>query len=112
MVFTRSSPTAWGQTGSKLIAIDTLGTAQQGSSVTISSNGSIFGVGGPLDNSGLGANWIYNLSGSTYIQSGYKRVATGYNTITKQGSSVSISEDGKLLISGAPQIGVTYVFMP
>lgn len=109
-VSTRSE-TGWTQTA-KLIANDSVGQAAQGTSVSISSDGSIVAVGGAGDNNLLGAVWLYsNVSGS-YKQLGYKLRGSGYNTVTRQGASVSIPANGSVVVSGAPEIGSTYIFMP
>lgn len=43
-----------------------------GNSVSLSSDGRILAVGGPLDNFRAGATWIFVYDGSTYQQFGRK----------------------------------------
>jgi VCBS repeat protein len=52
----------WTQVRSKLVGMGAVGGSQQGTSVALSSDGSTFVVGGPGDNSGIGAAWIFALS--------------------------------------------------
>lgn len=96
-----------------------------GSSLSLSSDGRILAVGGPKDNSGVGATWMFEFDGSTYRQfnnklvgsdtSGYsqgKDVGTasipfvGHNiqnhssVMLFAGSYVSLSWDGRILAVG------------
>lgn len=57
-VFTRSGG-IWTQQGSKLAGTGAAGDAAQGISVSLSADGSTAIVGGPEDNIGIGAAWIY-----------------------------------------------------
>jgi hypothetical protein len=79
-VFTRSGG-VWAQQGTKLVANDAVGSANQGSSVALSSDGDTAIVGGPGDNSdnglGLGAVWNYARSNGAWTQQGSKLVGTG-----------------------------------
>lgn len=110
-IFTRiSSESKWTQKA-KLVANDSVGQAAQGTSVSISSDGNIVAVGGPNDNNQLGAVWLYTNTSTGYKQIGYKLRGNGYSAITRQGSSVSIPANGSLVVSGAPELGVTWVLM-
>jgi hypothetical protein len=57
-LFTRISG-AWTQQGSKLVGTGAIGGAAQGRSVAISSDGNTAIVGGPLDDKGIGAAWVF-----------------------------------------------------
>jgi hypothetical protein len=57
-VFTRSGST-WSQQGPKLIPNDETGAGRFGGSVTLSGDGTIAVIGGPADNSGIGAAWTF-----------------------------------------------------
>jgi hypothetical protein len=57
-VFTQSG-TVWTQQGSKLVGSGAVGNAQQGRSVALSADGNTAIVGGPIDNSGVGAAWVF-----------------------------------------------------
>jgi putative Ig domain-containing protein/FG-GAP repeat protein len=85
----------------KLSATNVSGAAQQGSSVALSSDGSTVIVGGPSDNNGLGAAWVFTLSGSGWTQQG-KLVGTDASGAAQQGASVALSADGNTAIVGGP----------
>jgi hypothetical protein len=57
-VFTRSGG-VWSQQGSKLVGTGAVGQAQQGFSVALSADGTTAIVGGPWDNSLVGAAWVF-----------------------------------------------------
>jgi hypothetical protein len=57
-VFTRSGG-AWTQPGSKLVGTGYWGNPNQGFSVALSADGSTAFVGGPFDNSDVGAGWVF-----------------------------------------------------
>src|SRR5260221_1148007 len=75
-----SSSTAaaqFAQQGSKLVGTGATGAAMQGQAVSLSSDGNTAIVGGPNDNTGVGAGWIWTRSGTTWTQQGSKLVGTG-----------------------------------
>jgi hypothetical protein len=96
-VFTRSG-TVWTQQTE--LADASGASAQQGMSVSISSDGNTALVGGSGDNSNAGAAWLYTRSAGVWTQLGSKLVGTGAADPAKQGSSVSISSDGSTAIVG------------
>lgn len=57
-VFTRSR-TTWTQAGSKLVGVGGTPDASQGSSVALSGDGNTSLLGGPEDNVGTGAAWVF-----------------------------------------------------
>jgi hypothetical protein len=57
-VFTGSGG-VWSQQGSKLVGTGAVGGANQGYSVALSADGNTAIVGGPNDNSGIGATWAF-----------------------------------------------------
>jgi hypothetical protein len=57
-LYTRSGG-VWTQQGNKLVGTGASGAVQQGSSVSLSSDGSTAIVGGLDDNGGAGAVWVY-----------------------------------------------------
>ena len=85
----------------KVTATDASGAAQQGSSVSLSSDGNTVIVGGPGDNNGQGAAWVYTSSGSGWTQQG-KLVGTDVSGAAQQGASVALSADGNTAIVGGP----------
>ena len=112
-VFTRSGG-VWSQQGSKLVGTDAVGSAGQGVSVSISSDGNTAIVGGPSDNSSAGAVWVFTRSGGVWSQQGSKLVGTGAVGGGRQGCSVSISSDGNTAIVGGyldnSNAGAVWVF--
>jgi hypothetical protein len=89
-VFTRSGG-MWSQQGGKLVGTSAVGTAAQGVSVALSADGSTAIVGGPTDNSGAGAAWVFTRSGGVWSQQGNKLVGTGAVGAAQQGYSVALS---------------------
>jgi len=98
-VYTRSGGT-WTQQGAKLVGTGNIGIARQGMSVSLSADGNTAIVGGAIDNSSLGAAWVYSRSGGTWMQQGAKLVGTGSIGTAQQGYSVSLSADGNTAIVG------------
>jgi hypothetical protein len=97
-VFTRSGG-VWSQQGGKLVGTGAIGDVMQGSSVAISADGTTAIVGGPADNSGVGAAWVFTRRGEAWSQQGSKLVGTGAVGYAAQGS-VAISADGTTAIVG------------
>ena len=117
-VYTRSD-TVWTQQGSKLVGTGAINDingygAMQGSSVSISADGNTVFVGGPNDNNGDGAVWIFTRSGRTWTQQGPKLVGTGTTGDSRQGASISLSADGNTAIVGGSgdeaNTGAAWVF--
>ena len=105
-VFTRSGG-VWSQQGSKLVGTGAVGAALQGASVAISADGNTAIVGGPQDNSSVGAAWVFTRSGGVWAQQASKLVGSGAAGIARasQGSSVAISADGDTALVGGPADG-------
>ena len=61
-------------------------TPAQGCSVALSADGNTALVGGPDDNSGEGAAWVFTRSGTTWTQQGPKLVGTGAAGDADQGA--------------------------
>lgn len=98
-IFTRTAG-VWTQQGSKLVGTGAIGAADQGFSVSLSSDGNTAIVGGDYDNSLAGAAWVYTRSGGVWSQQGSKLVGTGAVGQAEQGQSVSLSSDGNTAIVG------------
>ena len=62
-IFTRSAG-VWTQQGAKLVGTGAAGGARQGWSAALSADGNTALVGGPHDNSGAGAAWVFTRSGA------------------------------------------------
>jgi hypothetical protein len=120
-VFTRSNG-VWTQQGDKLVgtgAVQTIEQAEQGRAVALSGDGNTALVGGPGDNVGVGAAWVYTRSNGVWTQQGDKLVGTGGIAApgtagASQGWSVALSRDGNTAIVGGPsdngQVGAAWVF--
>jgi hypothetical protein len=111
-IFSRSLG-VWTQTD-KLVGTGNIGPTAQGCSVALSYDGVIFylAVGGPGDNGGVGAVWIWNLVGGVWTQKD-KLVGTGNIGFSHQGKSVSISDNAFNLAVGGPgdnNNGATWIF--
>jgi hypothetical protein len=115
-VYTRSGG-VWAQQGSKLAGTGAIGRALEGWSVALPGDGNTAVVGGLLDNSGIGAVWVFTRSGGVWAQQGSKLVGTGavgpYNAA--QGLSVALSADGNTSATGGPGdnsgTGAAWVFV-
>ena len=117
-VFTRSNG-VWSQQGSKLVGTGAAGAAQQGYSVAVSADGNTAIIGGPHDNSSIGAVWVFTRSGGAWTQMGSKLVGTGAHQGSAtlgvgQGVSVAISADGNTAIVGghgdSSDVGAAWVY--
>jgi hypothetical protein len=98
-VWTRSGG-LWTQQGTKLVAIDAVGNAEQGISVALSADGNTAIVGGFEDNVGVGAAWIWTRIGGVWTQQGAKLVASGATGPALQGTSVALSANGNTAVIG------------
>jgi hypothetical protein len=103
-VFTRSNG-VWTQQGSKLVGTGAVEGnnylfVYQGASVALSSDGNTAIVGGYLDNSRIGAAWVFTRSNGAWTQQGSKLVGIGAVGSPEQGISVSLSSDGNTAIVG------------
>jgi hypothetical protein len=112
-VFTRTAG-VWSQQGSKLVGTGAVGGAQQGFSVSQSSDGNTAIVGGRSDNNGTGAVWVFTRTAGIWSQQGSKLVGTGAVGVAVQGASVSLSGDGDVALVGgyadSSNAGATWVF--
>jgi hypothetical protein len=104
----------WSQVGSKLVGSGSSGKPGQGLSVALSADGNTALVGGPNDNSFVGAAWVFTQSGGAWSQVGSKLVGSGYSGQPEQGNSVALSADGNTLAVGGPtdngDVGAAWVF--
>jgi FG-GAP repeat len=116
-VFTRSGST-WAQQGEKLTAKsgEENGNAEFGWSAALSSEGTAALIGGPFDNSGVGAAWAFTRSGVTWAQQGEKLTAKSGEESGKAefGMSAAVSGDGGIFLIGGPEdnsrTGAAWVF--
>ena len=99
-VFTRSSG-VWSQQGAKLVGTAATGAPERGFSVALSADGNTALVGGPADNSNLGALWVFVRSGGVWTQQGIKITPTGAVGAASLGDAVALSADGNTALVGA-----------
>ena len=111
-VFTQSGG-VWTQQA-KLVGSGYSGFSQQGWSVALSADGNTAIVGGPGDDSSVGAAWVFTRSGGTWTQQGSKLVGSGYSGTPEQGNSVALSADGNTALVGGlgdnDHVGAAWVF--
>jgi hypothetical protein len=102
-VFTRSGST-WSQQGEKLTGSEELGASTElGYSAALSAGGNTALLGGPQDNGGQGAAWVFSRGGSKWRQSGPKitpldEVGSG----SRFGTSVALTSEGGSALIGGP----------
>jgi FG-GAP repeat len=112
-IWTRSGDT-WTRQGGKLVGADVVGSAEQGTSVALSRDGATAIVGGPHDNSGAGAAWVFTRSGDAWTQQGSKLMGSDVDGPAGQGGSVALSRDGNTAIVGGHRdrdfIGAAWIY--
>ena len=116
-VYTRAGG-AWTQQGTKLVGTGYVqppgNGVLQGFSVALSADGNTALIGGPVDNSGIGAAWVFTRSNGAWTQQGGRLVGSGATGIAEQGLAVALSADGNTALIGGPndntQVGATWVF--
>lgn len=99
-IFTMSSG-VWTQQGAKLVASDGVLGPQFGYSVALSADGNTLAVGGPQDNNGTGAAWIFTRTNATWTQVGSKLVSANTTINASFGVSVAISAKADTVVVGA-----------
>jgi trimeric autotransporter adhesin len=119
-VFTRAG-SSWTQ-GETLTGNGTNGTGRGengngrfGSGVALSKDGKTALIGGPGDNGGVGAAWVFRRAGSTWTQKGEKLIGGGEIDNGAFGFSVALSSNGNTALVGAPSdrscVGAAWVFL-
>lgn len=112
----KQSAGTWPQQGKKIVGTGGSNDAAQGCAVSVSADGNTAIVGGPGDNSGQGAAWVFKRTGETWSQHGEKLIGTGVSlNKVMLGTSASISSDAHTVIIGGPGHnsgkGVAWVFV-
>ena len=109
-----STPYPYFQQGGKRVGTNSSSTAQQATSLAISTDGSTVVIGAPGDNSNTGAAWVFTKDGSNWVQLGGKLVGTGAVGQSRQGASVAIGLEGNTIALGAPgdnsNAGAVWIF--
>jgi hypothetical protein len=96
------SGSAWIQQGPKLTGGGEEGYGEFGVGVALSSDGNTALVGGPGDNKGIGAAWVFERSGSTWFQPHPKFTGNGEDGMGRFGTAVALSADDSTALIGAP----------
>jgi hypothetical protein len=104
----------WSQQGNKLVGTGVAGISYQGNSIALSGDGNVLAVGGYMDNNETGAIWVFTRDNGTWVQKGDKLTGTGAIGNSVQGNSVSLSNDGKTLVTGGSfdnnNVGAVWIF--
>ncbi|HYW46098.1 MAG TPA: hypothetical protein VE959_24755 [Bryobacteraceae bacterium] len=117
-IFARSNG-AWSQQGSKLVGSGSVNSTSlsgangygvaQGTSVAISDDGNTVLSGGPLDDSLIGATWVFTRGNGAWSQQGPK--LSGSGLAPEQGSAVALSADGNTALVGGPGADVVWIYV-
>ena len=114
-VFARNAG-VWTQQGAKLVGTGAAGfNLLQGSAVALSADGNKAIVGGPGDDGGRGATWVFTRSGEAWSQQGDKLVGEGEVGSAGLGGSVALSGDDNTAIVGGlgdDDAGAAWVYAP
>ena len=101
------------QQGAKLVgtgAVNSGSPAEQGYSVALSGNGNTVIIGGPFDDSSVGAAWVFTRGAGGWTQQD-KLIGTGAGSDAREGYSVAVSADGNTAIVGARSADAVWVFI-
>jgi hypothetical protein len=97
-----------------LTASDEIGQSGLGSAVALSADGKVALLGGPTDNGGTGAVWVFVRKGSKWSEQ-VKLTGEGEIGNGEFGKSVAVSSDGKVALIGGTNdnggIGAGWVFV-
>lgn len=116
-VFTRSAG-VWSQQGPKLVVTGNigvvLGVGSDKQGVAISADGNTLIAGGPGDNAGQGAVWVFTRTSGVWSQQA-KLVATGNIGAAGLGDTIHISADGNTVLAAGPGdngvVGAAWIFV-
>lgn len=94
------SGAGWKQQGKKLTGDGEAGYARFGYGVALSGSGDTALLGGPVDDNGAGAAWLFTRSGSNWSQQGGKLTGRGETGAGQFGDSVALSASGSTALVG------------
>jgi hypothetical protein len=101
------------QQEAKLTGAEEAGEAGFGYGVALSADGNTALIGGPDDDGGIGAAWVFTREGTTWSQQGAKLTGAEEAGAGHFGYSVALSADGGTALIGGPrdngEVGTTYV---
>jgi hypothetical protein len=96
-VFTRSGG-VWSQQA-KLVGTDAIGYAEQGSGVSLSGDGTTAILGGPGDNGGIGAAWVFTQAGGLWSQQAkLVGIDVSAGSLSSDGNTAIFVGDGAALV--------------
>jgi hypothetical protein len=112
-----SAPAQWVERGAKIsgTGASPSDTVRQGSALALSADGTTAIEGGPYDDNGRGAAWVFTRSGNAWVQQGAKLSANdAIGERVFQGRSVALSADGNTALIGgdgdSDATGAAWVF--
>ncbi len=107
------SGTSWAAQGAALAGAGEVGEGYFGRSVALSGDGRIALIGAPGDSHYVGAAWVFERSGTEWIEQGPELTGGGESGEGRFGFSVALSEDGATALVGARAdagVGAAWVF--
>ena len=93
----------WTQQGEKLTGTGEIGGGKFGYSVALGSEGNTALIGGPEDNAGTGAIWVFSRSAGKWAQQGGKVTGTGEVHKGDFGWSIALSPNGLTAVVGGKE---------
>ncbi len=112
-MFTRSGG-EWSQQSGELKGSAEVGAGEFGKGVALSSDGNTALMGGPGDNTNVGAAWVFTRSGGEWTQQGAKLTGSGETGEGEFGTSVALSSEATTALIGAAadntKVGAAWVF--
>jgi hypothetical protein len=103
--------TTWVLQAGPLVGSASTSTSQQGTSVSMASDGNTLVVGGSGNNGNMGAVWTFRRTNNIWTQVG-TQLSVSIDEPIKFGKSVSISANGENVLVGAPEVGSTGAVYP
>lgn len=102
-IFVRAA-SDWRQEGGQLRASHELGPLGEfGSATALSANGHVAFIGGPSDNTDVGAVWVFGRSGHVWKQQGPKLTARDERGRAGFGIQIAVAENGNAVLIGGWQ---------
>jgi len=110
-IFVRNN-NVWSQQGPKIFGSGAIGYSEQGYAVSLSGDGLTLAMSGPLNDYGIGAVWIFINNDNKWEEQ--NKLVGSDGDHSEQGTSISLSYNGSVLIVGGPgdseKIGAIWIF--
>lgn len=104
----------WSLQSGLLLGTGNVGAASQGQALAMNSAGDRLVIGGPTDDSNIGAVWVFDRINGAWTQVGEKLVADDLTGGALFGSFVDIADEANYIVIGSPaddsNIGCCHVF--